>query len=264
MRYRGRKGWRTSQLTVPGRITNQQQDQRPVSRVRSTWPVLCQAESAKGFFNVLTVVIRESFHTPVFGTVICKAEFKIFSRPMITTVFTWAAVSSKGKYEVQNPVYTLVVNKGQCIRAETDNELNGDTNLFAKLRKQRKNGLTCTLTDLRFLQRWGWGLVLGLLRWTDWQLPPFRSRIVPASFRVKQKALRCSETPVTFEPVGTVRTSEDSPVQNYFCKNLKYWTKLNLERWNITATEMPHEYAHSINTLWIATIAKNCFYVVTM
>jgi len=44
-------------------------------------------------------------------------------------------VSSKEKYEVQNPVYTSVVNKGHgtSIQAETDTELNGDTNLCSKL-----------------------------------------------------------------------------------------------------------------------------------
>ena len=107
--------------------------------------------------------------------------------------------------------------------------------------------------------------VLGLLRCADWQLPPFRSRRMPASFRVKQKALRSSETPVTFEPVDTVRSSENSPIQHYFCKNLKYRKELNLERWKRTVTGMPHEYSHTINTLWIATIAKkNVFNVVTM
>jgi len=54
---------------------------------------------------------------------------------MIATTLTRAAVNSKEKYGVQNPVYKSVVNKGHCtsIQAETDTELNGDTNLCAKL-----------------------------------------------------------------------------------------------------------------------------------
>ena len=143
-------------------------------------------------------------------------------------------------------------------------ELNRDTNLTAKLRKQRKNGLNRILTDLRFLHGMVWlnTQVLGLLRCADCQLLTFRRSEVPASFRVKQTALRSIETEVIFQPVDTVGTSEDCTIQHHFCKNLKTWKILSLERRNRTETEMPHEYSHTINNLWIATIAKNCFYVV--
>ena len=108
-------------------------------------------------------------------------------------------------------------------------ELNGGHKFIRKTEKATKERTSLYLdrfkvvTEVRLETQ-----VSGLLRSADWQLPPFRSRIVSAPFTAKQKALRSSETPVSFEPVDTVRTSEDSTLHHYFCNNLKSCKELSL------------------------------------
>jgi len=85
-----------------------------------------------------------------------------------------------------------------AFKGSTDNELNDDK-FICKTEKVTKERTYLyldrfkVLTEVRLETQ-----VFGLLRCADWQLPPFRSRIVSAPFTAKQMSLRSSETPVTW------------------------------------------------------------------